>query len=479
MNTLYKCLAVGVLIMGTYGCKKELSALPKNAKVEENTILDEGTAQISLNGAYYNFANASTLKTGWQQHQLLPATYAGYLGYGFGASGSEDNLTEGSSGTYWDESYKALNAANGVIKGVNALPDAKFTANRKNEILAQARFIRAYAHFKLLAFYAEWYKIGSTQGVLLREELSNLTNINKARSTVKDSYDFILADLNEAIVNAPASNPNYYVTKWAAMALKMRVLMCRAGATDYTEVINLANTIMQSSPFVLEGKVEDIFHKNGLASKEVILGLKPQALQMTDPYSKSKQYWPGSSSLYVAKSALKDLYANDPRQAWVIGTANPSTSSPNTFYFTKFYQQNTLPSEVSETDYALRLTEVYLLKAEAIVRSGGNLADARLLVHQIQDKAGITAVTNNIPYLTVENAVSPATLLVEIYKETAKSLVAEDGIEWLSLLRLPFATVQQMRPTITSQIQYIIPVPRNEFIYNPSFGEQNTGYTKN
>ncbi|SMD12476.1 RagB/SusD family nutrient uptake outer membrane protein [Pedobacter nyackensis] len=479
MNTLYKCLIVGVLMIGMYGCKKELGALPKNAKVEENTILDEATAQISLNGAYYNFANATNIKTGWQRHQILPATFAGYLGYGFGSFDDEDNLTEQSSGNYWDESYRALNAANGVIKGVNVLPDAKFTANRKKEILAQARFIRAYGHFKLLAFYAEWYKAGSTQGVLLRDELSNLTNINKARSTVKDSYDFIMADLDEAIINAPATNPSYYITKWAAMAFKMRVLMCRAGTADYTEVITLANTIMQSSPFVLEAKAEDIFHKSGLASKEVILGLKPQALQMTDPYSRSRQYWPGASSLYVAKSALKDLYANDPRQAWIIGTANPSTSAPNTFYFTKFYQQNTLPSELSETDYALRLTEVYLLKAEAIVRSGGSLADARLLVHQIQEKAGITALVNNMPYLAVETATTPAALLLEIYKETSKSLVAEDGIEWLALLRLPFATVQQLKPTITSQIQYIIPVPKAEFKYNPSFGEQNTGYAKN
>lgn len=479
MNRLYKYLAIGMLTISTSGCKKELGALPKNAKVEENTILDEATAQISLNGAYYNFANATTIKNGWQEHQLMGATFAGYLGYGFGVYPREDNLTKESSGTFWDESYRALNAANGVIKGVNSLPDAKFTANRKHEILAQARFIRAYAHFKLLTFYAEWYKIGSTQGVLLRDDLSTLTNISKARSTVKDSYDFILADLDDAIINGPVSTPNYYATKWAAMALKMRVLMCRAGAADYTEVIDLANKIMQNSPFVLEQKAEDIFHKNGLASKEVILGLKPQALQMADPYSKSKQYWPQASSLYVAKSALKDLYSNDPRQAWVIGTSTPDDATPNTFYFTKFYQQNTSPSEVSETDYAIRLTEVYLMKAEAIVRSGGNLSDAKTLVHQIQEKAGITVIQNTIPYLEVENATTPSALLIEIYRETSKSLVAEDGIEWLCLLRLPFATVQQLRPTIISQVQYIIPVPRSEFIYNPAFGEQNTGYTKN
>lgn len=479
MKALYKYLAFGVLMVSTSACKKELGALPKNAKVESNTILDQGTAQISLNGVYYNFANATTTKVGWQQHQITPASLAGYLGYGFGAASAEQNRNLEVGSPYWEESYRALNAANGLIKGVNLLADNKFSGNRKKEMLGEAKFIRAYAHFKLLIYCAEWYKPASTLGVLLRDELSTLSNIDKARSTVKQSYDFILADLDEAIAGAPATNPAYYVTRWAAMALKMRVLISRGAASDYTEVIALANNIITNGPYVLEAKAEDIFHKNGLASKEVILGLKPQALQAADPYSKSKQYWPGASSLYVAKSYLKDLYNGDPRQTWVIGAANPSSSSPNTFFFTKFYQQNTQPSELSETDYAIRLTEVYLLKAEAIVRSGGSLAEARMLVHQIQEKAGITAVLNPVPYLAVEAANTPELLLVEIYKETSKSLVAEDGIEWMALLRLPFATVQQLRPTITTQAQYIFPVPAAEFKYNPSFGDQNTGYGKN
>jgi hypothetical protein len=479
MKVLYKYLAYGALLFTVSACKKELGALPKNAKVESNTILDEGTAQISLNGVYYNFANATQIKVGWQQHQILPASLAGYLGYGFGANNEEQNRNLQIGSPFLEESYKALNAANGLIKGVTLLADNKFAGSRKKEMLAEAKFIRAYAHFKLLIYFAEWYKPESTQGVLLRDELSTLSNIDKPRSTVKASYDFILADLDEAIANAPATNPNYYVTKWAAMVLKMRVLISRGAAADYTEVITLANNVISNSPYVLEAKAEDIFHKNGLASKEVILGLKPQALQAADPYSKSRQYWPGASSLFVAKSNLKDLYNGDPRQAWVIGTANPSTSSPNTFFFTKFYQQNTQPSVLSETDYAIRLTEVYLLKAEAIVRSGGSLADARTLVHQIQEKAGITAVLNPVPYLAVEAANTPALLLVEIYKETSKSLVAEDGIEWMALLRLPFATVQQLKPTITTQTLYIFPVPATEFKYNPSFGDQNTGYGKN
>ncbi|MNL52078.1 hypothetical protein D3C87_1752220 [compost metagenome] len=112
------------------------------------------------------------------------------------------------------------------------------------------------------------------------------------------------------------------------------------------------------------------------------------------------------------------------------------------------------------------------------MRSGGSLADARLLVHQIQEKSGITAVNNPVNYLAVEAAVSPAQLLVEIYKEFSRNMVAEDGIEWLALLRLPFAEVRAQRPTILLQTQYIMPIPFTEFQLNPTIGEQNPGYLR-
>lgn len=476
MNTLYRYMALVALMLTLYACKKELGALPKNAKVDANTILDQGTAQIALNGAYYRFANATVIRTAWQEHEIKPAMLAGYMGLYSSILPEEENRNDVASVNSWTEAYTLLNATNGVIKGVNALSEARFTGTRKKEIIAEARFLRAYAHFKLLTFFGEWYKPDSGLGALLRDELSTLSNIPKKRSTVKESYEYILADLDEVIANGPATAPAHYVTKWAGMALKMRVLMCRGNAGDYPMIIALANALIQDSPYKLEAIAEDVFHKNGLASKEVILGLKPQANQEKETYSRSAQYFPGASSLYVAKTALNTLYANDPRKSWIIGNARPKAGY---YYFTKYMKEGGVSSAITESYYALRLTEVYLLKAEAIVRSGGSLSEAKAVVHEIQAKAGITALVNSTSYLAVEAANTPAALLVEIFNETVKSLIAEDGMEWLAMLRLPFDTVKSLRPTITTQVRYILPVPKDEFLYNPIFGEQNTGYSKN
>ena len=474
MKKLIIYILAFVVFSTQQACKKDLNALPENSRVAEVAITDAKTAEIALNGAYYTFANATPIKTSWQYHEIPPAMLAGYLGYGFGALPEEENRNDGLALTdYWDESYKALNAANGVLKGLEPLSDNSFTGNRKKEMTGELHFLRAYAHFKLLSYYGEWFKLNSPNGVLLRDEASTKTNISKTRSSVKESYDFILADLDDAIANAPSENDNYYATKWAAMVLKMRVLMSRGEAADYAEVVSLANDIIQSSPYQLEAKTEDIFRSKGLSSSEVILGLKPQANQEKDYYSRSAQYWPGHSAMYVAKKALKDLLANDPRGSWLVGDPNPySAYSPDTYFFTKYIAQGGTATPVTETYYAMRLSEVYLLKAEAIVRSGGSLSDAKMAAKEVMTHAGVT------DFSAIDNANTPDDLLLQIYYETVKSLVAEDGQEWMALLRLDFNTVKQIKPTITTQAQYILPIPHSEFVYNPAIGDQNPGYSK-
>jgi hypothetical protein len=473
MKSTLLYIVTGALLVSQVACNKDLDALPENSRVAEVAITDAKTAEIALNGAYYNFANTTPKKTSWQFHEIAPAALAGYLGYGYGPLGEEENRNASLSLTdYWSESYKLLNTVNGALKGTLALPAEAFADSRKEEIIGELHFLRAYAHFKLLSYYGEWFKIGSPNGVLLRDEPSSKSNISKARSTVAESYDFIVADLDDAIAHAPSENQNYYVTNWAAMLLKMRVLMSRGEAGDYGEVVSLANNIIQNSPYQLEPNMKDIFRSKGLSSAEVILGLKPQANQEKDYYSRSAQYWPGASAMYVAKGALKSLLEGDPR-SWMIGSANPySAYSPNTFYFTKYMVQGGTPTPVSETYYAMRLSEVYLLKAEAIVRSGGSLTDAKTAVKEVMSHAGVT------DFSAVDNASTPEDLLLQIYYETVKSLVAEDGQEWMALLRLDFETVKQIKPTITTQAQYIIPIPHSEFVYNPAIGDQNPGYDK-
>lgn len=478
MNIRSTYLLLLTIAITHLSCDKQLSAPPRNARVEGTAITDEKTAQIALNGVYYRLAGVTGNNvTYWGEHQLPGGFHTGMLGYGLGQYRDEfnDNANSRFSIQLWNENYLLLNAANGVIQGINSVADNEFTNNRKKELLAESRFLRAYAHFKILIYFAEWYKPESPYGVLLRDELSTLSNVPKARSSVTDSYQFILDDLDYAIANGPAANPAYYATKWTAMALKMRVLMSRGRQNDYTAIINLADMIQQSGIYVLETNLKDLFYVKGLSSKEVMLGIKPQPNQEAFGYILSKMYYPGASNLFVARQAFKDLLLHDPRDAWMIGPLTPPNSqsrNPGARYFTKYIAFQGTASQLTETSYAFRLTEVYLLQAEAIIRSGGSLATAKTLIKTVMEKAGVT------DFSAVDNAGTPEELLLQNYYEMLRNMTGEDGIEWMALLRLPFSKVTQLRPTITNQVQYIFPIPGSEFLQNPLIGDQNPGYDK-
>lgn len=448
-------------------CKKELNALPSQAKVEGNAIIDQKSAQVALNGVYLRLAEGGddrgTPSILWaNDHEVQPSVLAGNNRSSNGVSDFEENSSIAAdnyiASSMWSNTYTLINAANGVIDQVKILPDQKFLGSKKAEIIAEARLLRAYGHYNLLRYFAQFYDLSSNFGVMLRLEFVNTNNIAKKRNTVKESFDAILSDLDDAIAHAPLNNPNYYGNQWVAKAFKARVLMLRGSAGDYTQVISLTQDIIQHSPYVLENNLKDIFSTKGLTSQEVMLGLVPKPNQV----NKSDVYFYRNSAEYVATEYFKDLMTGDPRANWVIGTVGTTPDG-----ITKY-----MGPKVEES-YALRLTEVYLLQAEAIVRSGGNLNDARTLLKTIMGHAGVTN------FAAIDNATTPDQLLLEVHQETARNLSFEDGQDWTSLVRLPLATVLQIKPAIVDKNHFILPIPRTEFEKNPTIGEQNPGYSKN
>jgi hypothetical protein len=88
----------------------------------------------------------------------------------------------------------------------------------------------------------------------------------------------------------------------------------------------------------------------------------------------------------------------------------------------------------------------------------------------VKSKAGITDFTALNAMNTREQ------LTTEVFRELMRSLVAEDGSDWMALLRLPFDTIKQLNGNMKARWQYILPVPYSEYEKNPTFGDQNPGY---
>lgn len=456
-------LALGIPV----SCKKELNALPTQSKVEGNAIIDQKSAEVALNGVYLRLAEGGddrgTPSILWSgNHEITPTYLAGYITYPHGGSSLDENnlisATDYSVARLWETYYSLLNAANGVIEQVSKLQDQQFSGSRKLEIIAEARLLRAYGHQGLLRYFAEFHDLNSNYGVLLRKEFVTTNNIAQKRSSVKESYDFILSDLDDAIAHGPVSSVNYYTNRWVAKAFKARVLMIRGAAGDYAQAVALTDDIIRNSPYLLETHLQDIFSAKGLESKEVMLGLFPKVNQV----SKFDTYFYRNSPGYTATASLKALFATDPRNSWMIGMVGTEPDGILKYKGPKV-----------EFSYALRLTEVYLLQAEGIARSGGDLNAAKGLLKTVLTHAEVS------DFSAVDNANTPDALLIQIYNETARNLSFEDGQDWSALLRMPLSFVLTVKPAITDKNHFILPIPKEEFDKNPMIGDQNPGYSKN
>ncbi|QIL37899.1 RagB/SusD family nutrient uptake outer membrane protein [Pedobacter sp. HDW13] len=456
------------------GCKKELNVFPTDRQVDGNVIIDAKSAATVLNGVYYRFANSGTDNNQipsikWMRtFETVPSELSGLLANRNNDGLNDFTFTPGSAATgeKWTYGYNLVNAANGFLKNIE--PVITITANVKKQLQAEARFLRAFANAELLFHYGQYRDVNSAYGIILRNDFVNSDNISLARSNVKQTYDAIIADLDIAIADLPTLNTKLsYANVWVAKLLKARVLLNRGIGNDYASVISLTDDVIKNGPFVLEGLTRDIFLVKGFQSKEVMLAVQPFPTE-SFKYTQYQFY-----AQYVATPSLAGMMQNDPRLAWTFKPVTKSGATVN--MFTKYYSGNTATialTPLSVNSYAFRLTEAYLLQAEAITLSGADLAPAKTLLKTVMGHAGIT------DFAAVDAASNPTDLQLLIIKETMKNFVGENGLDWLALRRLPLPVIQSIRPIIKSANSLIFPLPASEFRNNDK-ADQNPGYSKN
>jgi hypothetical protein len=462
-----------------WSCKKELNVFPTTQEVDGNVIVDTKSATTVLNGVYYRFANAGVdvnliPSVRWTDlNEILPSELAGSLTNSSGDDGVY-SLTLTSQNydvaEMWTYGYQLVNAANGFLK--NVAPVTTIPAATKSQMIAEAKFLRAFGDAELLLYYGQYYDPSSKYGIILRDEFVTANNINIPRSTVAQTYTAILADLDAAIPALPKTNTTaYYTNSSAAKLLEARVLINRGAAGDYANVISLTSDVIANGGFALEDSVKDVFLTNGFSSKEVILGLQPFA---TETYKFTQNQYYGQ---FPASTSFVSLVGpTDGRNQWVFRTDNGGTVYGGYYgdieELTKYYSGVTNPpvqTPLSETCYAFRLTEAYLLEAEAITLSGGDMPTAKTLLKTIEGHAGVKDFSD------VDASTTPTQLQALVVKEEIKNFFSEGGQDWFALRRLGIsgstpnvAAIATIQPALTSVNQLIMPIPNTEITTNGS-----------
>lgn len=140
-------------------------------------------------------------------------------------SEERDGIPDGTFLEWWK--YNNIRNVNDFM---DKLANAKLSEQKKNSILGEAKFIRAFYYFALVKRYG---------GVPIVKNVQNFTGDNLAdlqipRNTEKEVWEFIAHDLDSAFLLLPeVAEQSGRTDKYAAMALKSRAMLYAASIAKY------------------------------------------------------------------------------------------------------------------------------------------------------------------------------------------------------------------------------------------------------
>ena len=464
-----RCAAICAFFLIASCNKDKLSPEPQTAFSEEQAFANPERIRQQVFGAYSAIKNGNFLGgRGLVYHDVRGEDWLNITGNGVTALAawnfsivSSDNQTE----NFWSTGYAAINRANVVLQGLDE-NEAKVGQALANNYRGEMRFLRAVSYFHLVNTYGRRpfnADNGASPGLPLRLTANKgaaTDTINLARSTVAEVYNQILADLNFAEANLPATYGAAGDTnivrahKNSAIAFKTRVYLNMA---RYADVITEANKLVPpTGPYVaptgvqnrLESSILNVFRSYSAAGgREMIFGL-PMA-QSNGPGTQN-----GLALYQNAEFALNptgilgnaQFSATDVRRtAFVVNTAPP-------FRYSKFNDDNNNYVPI------IRYSEVMLNLAEALARTNGlDLRAVALLnaVHQRSDPGTTLAP------LTGDDLIS--TILTERRIE-----FLGEGLRSFDIMRqnLPFPAKGSVTAIPTTALNYMWPIPASEILYN-------------
>lgn len=438
------------------GCEKRLDINPYQSIAEGQALNTEGDVLVTLIGCYDGIQNAATLGgeimvlndlIGNQTEINFTGTFAGLNDAYNGLMVANNSFATST----WSSSYSTINRCNNVLSAVDKVTSS--TA-KKNSVEGEALFIRSALYFELVRLYAKTIGDGDANtnpGVpLVLQPTRGVTDAdNKPRSTVKQVYDQIVADLVKAESLLPGSN-GVYANKWAAAALLARVhLMLK----NYDLARDAADRVITGSGRSLNPdftKLWFTFIRNGgVTPSEYLFGVKVTAQDGTNAintyFGRTISTIPGTagrSDCKIRASHIARYEAGDARNFFVL--------SGGSYYTQKHLDRfGDVP--------VIRLAEMFLTRAECNFRLGTSVGASPLAdVNAIRTRALLPALG--------------AVTLNDITKERYLELAFEGhNLHEAKRLQQSVGTLAWNSPKL------ILPIPQREMDVNPQL-TQNAGY---
>lgn len=495
MKRIININTIALLLIIVTGCSKDFLEVKPNGSTYFETNFYQ-TPEQAFQGlvAAYDMLGAECAST--YTNRLGPLNAASDDCFAGGGGPSDvpawqvwNNYTldaaNGVQADFWQQRFKGIFRANVLLPklsgaGLDAATQARYTA--------ECKFLRAFYYFDLVRLFGNVPLFTTPIG---GDEIYTTVQASPA-----DIYAQIEKDLTEAIPDLPeivSSEENGRVTKYAAEALLGKVIIYQNNNSRMAEAAALLADVNNSPNYQLMPNFGDVFSAANEYNSESVFEISHTNKQMA-----GWDRWPNfDGNVYTQmigprgyvgpiykvgwgfNPVIKEFaeeFKKDPRYTYSIsnidslekaGVCSYEKGYQNTGYFVAKYaplieNYSTIggdpvinyPNNVIE----IRLADVYLLEAEALVRGGGDLNRAKMLLNKVRQRVGLGEVD-----ATLDN----------IYKERRFELAFE-GHRWYDLVRTNRAKdVLKFKGFVAGKHEFL-PIPLNELsntkmVQNPNY----------
>jgi starch-binding outer membrane protein, SusD/RagB family len=483
-----------------------------------NDVLDITPAdRIDLENFYSSPADAESALIGCYTQTLRADVYTNYLFTNNRSSGdltapiegpnvdammSRQNLNagDGDVGNLWRTSYQSLAAINLLIERLPGIDDALFRpapgvvfeGNRKNQIMGEARFLRAFIYYHM------WLNWGGVPLITSFPTSSNPQANQVARNTSDEVKLQILADLDYAEANLPWNHEDLAAlevdqiiqskgraTAGAAKMLKARIAMIER---RWQDAITLSKEVINQGEFRLAQRWVTIFDPTFASQNSSESVMEIQTVQGAAEFNNTGAYSWFTQDGSPRRGATLEAYnlfegtANDRRDVRKVFSMTQRTDIPEQIYAIKY--RNAYPWWNPEDPFnfvPFRLTESYLVVAEALNELSYPNEEALNYINLIRDRAkdldypggGASGIA---PY-SFSAYDTQEKFRAAIREERRRELMFE-GHTYFDLLRYDSydgGNRAQQATRLTAPDRTLWPIPDSEIRLNPKL-VQNPGY---
>lgn len=450
MKNIIKIFLVASLsLLGNSACKKEFLEIEPVDRLTLDNFYRNPTEIRAASASLYGFPWFDfNDKFFWLAGDLL----AGNVYYTYDQEGQFFFFSYGEGNAHlssgWKGMYRVVSYANSVI---NDMPRLAAKQGVQQDVidraLGEARFVRGTAYYMLAEFWGDVPIVENSSDLVAA---NNLKLPKNKRSSV---YEMARRDFSFAADKLPASDAPGRVTKWSAKAMLAKLHLTMAqdlsdpnSAANFDKAKTLAAEVIEQSGLALMPNYADLFKIEYNNNSESLFAL--QWMEGGYAFGNSRQanwarssYITGNSEAWgggkcMTYDFLQNMEPGDKRHSAIYmspGDKYPEIRKKNGGYEYKIVLRD--PSDPNITlegatpvlnslkkyvvgsaddnagkvstgqatalnQYVIRLTDVYLIYAEAALGSGSTTSDVKALQYfnAIRARAGLapkTALTFN------------------------------------------------------------------------------------